>query len=209
MRVAIYDRVEPAMPAAMPIHLVQTCSQRAAAAMLGLVVPVTIGAAFAALAIVQALFSPSARAIIALHPVQTLEVLFAVAFLIFLVGLPVKRLIDRLASTRTVNIGSGTVTVTEGGYFHDWTWSAPLASYTGVAHHVRASLSGARHELILVHPVWEKSILLSVAPRTSQSEVERVADLLGHKQIPPAELYRFKGLWPRIHTTPLPDAAHA
>jgi hypothetical protein len=101
------------------------------------------------------------------------------------------------------------VTVTEGGYFHNWTWSAPLASYTGVAHHVRASLSGARHELILVHPVWEKSILLSVAPRTSQSEVERVASLLGHKEIPPAELYRFKGLWPRMHTSPLPDAAHA
>jgi hypothetical protein len=57
--------------------------------------------------------------------------------------------------------------------------------------------------------VWEKSILLSVAPRTSQSEVERVAALLGHKQIPPAELYRFKGLWPRMHTAPLPDAAHA
>jgi hypothetical protein len=74
---------------------------------------------------------------------------------------------------------------------------------------VRASLSGARHELILVHPVWEKSILLSVAPRTSQNEVERVADLLGHKEIPPAELYRFKGLWPRIHTSALPDAAHA
>jgi hypothetical protein len=209
MRVAIYDRVEPAMPAAMPIHLIQTCSQRATAAMLSFVIPVTIAGAFAAVAILQALLSPSARALIALHPVQTLEILFAVAFLIFLVALPAKRLIDRLASTRTVTICNGTVTVTEGGYFHNWTWSAPLASYTGVAHHVRASLSGARHELILVHPVREKSILLSVAPRTSQNEVERVADLLGHKQIPPAELYRFKGLRPRIDPSPLPDAAHA
>jgi hypothetical protein len=209
MRVAIYDRVEPAMPAAMPIHLIQTCSQRATAAMLSFVVPVTIAAAVAAVAILQALMSPSARELVALHPVQTLEILVAVAFLIFLMALPAKRLIDRLASTRTVTIGGGTVTVTEGGYFHDWTWSAPLASYTGVAHHVRASLSGARHEIILVHPEREKSILLSVAPRTSQNEVERVADLLGHQQIPPAELYRFKGLWPRIHTSPLPDAAHA
>jgi hypothetical protein len=209
MRVAIYDRVEPAMPADMPIHLNQTCSQRTAAVMLSLAVPATLAAAFAAFAIVQALLSPSARALIEQHPVQTLEILFAVAFLIFLVGLPAKRLIDRLASTRTVKIGNGTVTVTESGYFHNWTWSVPLASYSGVAHHVRASLSGARHELILVHPVWEKSILLSVAPRTSQSEVERVASLLGHKEIPPAELYRFKGLWPRMQTAPLPDAAHA
>ncbi len=172
-------------------------------------VPVIIGAAFAAFAVVQALLSPAVRTLIGQHPVQTLEIFFAVAFLIFLIGLPAKRLVDRLASTRTVNISNGTVTVTEGGYFHNWTWSAPLASYNGVAHHVRASLSGARHELILVHPVWEKSILLSVAPRTLQSEVERVASLLGHKQIPPAELYRFKGLWPRMHTAPLPDAAHA
>jgi hypothetical protein len=209
MRVAIYDRVEPAMPADMPIHLNQTCSQRTAAVMLSLVVPVIIGAAFAAFAIVQALLSPAVRMLIGQHPVQALEILFAVGFLIFLIALPAKRMVDRLASTRTVDIGDGMVTVTEGGYFHNWTWSAPLSSYNGVAHHMRASLSGARHELILVHPVWEKSILLSVAPRTSQSEVERVAALLGHKQIPPAELYRFKGLWPRMHTAPLPDAAHA
>src|SRR4029079_14719217 len=153
MRVAIYDRVDPAMPADMPIHLSQTCSQRTAAVMLSLAVPATIAATFAAFAIVQALLSPSARALIGQHPVQTLEILFAVAFLIFLIGLPAKRLVDRLASTRTVSIGNGTVTVTEGAYFHNWTWSAPLASYNGVAPHVRASLSGARHELILVHPV--------------------------------------------------------
>ena len=69
-------------------------------------IPVTLAAAFAAFAILQALLSPSARALIALHPVQTLEIVLAVAFLIFLVALPAKRLIDRLASTRTVTIAS-------------------------------------------------------------------------------------------------------
>lgn len=80
---------------------------------------------------------------------------------------------------------------------------------SGVTHHVRASLAGSRHELILVNPEREKSILLSVAPRTSQAEAERVAALLGPRQISPSELYRFKGLWPRTVTQPLPDASHA
>jgi hypothetical protein len=87
--------------------------------------------------------------------------------------------------------------------------SAPLASYSGVTHRVRASLAGSRHELILVHHEREKSILLSVAPRTSQADVERVAALLGQRQIPPSERYRFNGLWPRMVTQPLLDASHA
>jgi hypothetical protein len=70
-------------------------------------------------------------------------------------------------------------------------------------------LSGTRHELILVHPEREKSVLLSVAPRTSEGEVDRVATLLGHKVIPPSELYRFKALWLRMTPAPSPDAAHA
>lgn len=209
MRVAIYDRVDPPMPAELPLRLTQTCSQRAATVLLTLVIPGTIAVALAAVAIVQAMLSPAARTLIEQHPAQGVEVLAAIGFLIYLVALPTKRLIDRLATTRTVEIAHGMVTVTEGGYFRTWAWSAPLASFTGVAHHVRASLSGTRHELILVHPQREKSVLLCVAPRTSQSEVDRVAALLGHKQVAPSELYRFKGLWPRLSTAPLPDAAHA
>ena len=74
---------------------------------------------------------------------------------------------------------------------------------------MRASLSGTRHELILVHPERDKCVLLSVAPRTTQAEVDRVATLLGHKEIPPSELYRFKALWPRMTPVSLPDPAHA
>ncbi len=209
MRVAIYDRVEPPMPANLPLRLTQTCSQRSATAFLTLVVPVTCAAIIAALAVVAAILTPTARTFIGDHPVQGMEILAAVGFLVYLIALPTKRLIDRLATTRTVDIAHGVVTVTEGGYFRSWVWSAPLGSYAGVAHHVRASLSGTRHEIILVHPERAKSVLLSVAPRTLQSEVDGVAKMLDHQQIPPAELYRFKGLRPRVAATPLLDAAHA
>jgi hypothetical protein len=100
--------------------------------------------------------------------------------------------------TRTVDIDERTVTVTEGSRFRTWTWSAPLSSYTGLAHHLRASLSGTRHELILVHPERDKCVLLSLADTMAQCEVDRVAALLGQKEIPSSELYRFKLPMPRF-----------
>ena len=108
--------------------------------------------------------------------------------------------------TRTVEIDERTVTVTEGGQFRTWTWSAPLGAFTGLAHHLRASLSGTRHELILVHPEREKSVLLCLADTLAQQEVERVATLLGHKEIPSSVLYRFKVRLPRLS---LPTWRHA
>jgi hypothetical protein len=210
MRVAIYDRVEPPVPAELPFRLTQTCSQRAATAFLVLVVPAALGGTVAALALVfQAMLAPDARAVVEQHPALSLEILSAIGFLIYLMALPTRRQLARLTTTRTVEIAHGRVAVTEGGYFSDWAWSAPLSSFTGVAHHVRASLSGTRHELILVHSERDKCVLLSVAPRTTQAEVDRVVTLLGHNEIPPSELYRFKALWPRMTPASLPDPAHA
>ena len=69
MRVAIYDRVEPPVPAQLPLRLAQTCSQRAAIALLVLVVPAAFAGTFAALAVVfQALLAPDARAVVEQHP---------------------------------------------------------------------------------------------------------------------------------------------
>jgi hypothetical protein len=140
----------------------------------------------------EALFAPAARAIVAQHPALGLEVLAAIAFWIYLLILPIRRLSNRMTLTRTVAIDAHNVTVTEGGYLRTWTWSAPLGSFAGVAHHLRATLSGTRHELILVHPEREKSVLLSLADTMSQREVERVAHLLRQKEIPSSELYRFR-----------------
>lgn len=216
MRVAIYDRVEPPVPADLPFRLVQTCSHRAAAAFLVVLIPAAMAFATAALLLIlTAAFAPATRAAVEQHPALALEILAAIAFTTYLLWLPMRRLLGRLAIRRTVEIDATSVRVLEGGYFRSWAWSAPLSSFTGVAHHVRASLSGTRHELILVHPIREKSVLLSVANRTAQGEVDRVVALLGHKEIPPSELYRFRAPWPRMSPATLPvahtltDGAHA
>lgn len=210
MRVAIYDRIEPSMPAALPLRLAQRCSQRTAATLLLLGIPAALIAITAAVVILtEAAVAPQARTLFLERPVLIIEILFAIAFVSYLAVLPTKRLIDRLTMTRIVDIANGVVTVAEGGHFQTWSWSAPLAQYRGITHHTRSSLSGTRHEIILVHPQREKSILLCVAAKTSQGEVDRICALLGQSQVPASELYRFNGLWPRVGTQPLTDASHA
>ena len=210
MRVAIFDRVEPPVPAELPLRLTETCSRRSAMALLILTIPAVFAVGFGSLMLIlEALVAPGPRAIVAQHPALGLEILTGIAFGAYLLGLPLKRLVDRLAATRTILIDETMVTVTESGHFRSQTWSAPRSAFTGIAHHVRASLSGTRHELILVHPQREKSLLLSLAPRMSQSEVDWVATLLSCKEIPPSELYRFGARLPRIVLPAWRNAAHA
>jgi hypothetical protein len=210
MRVAIFDRLEPPMPSELPVRMAATCSHGATIAMLALAIPgvLAIGAASLIL-VLNLLLTPAARAIVAQHPALALEILAALAFWIYLLGWPLKRLFGRLAARRTINIEAGIVTVTESGHFHTATWSVLLDSYTGIAHHVRASISGSRHELILVHPTREKAVLLGLADRMSQTEIDRVAALLGHKEIPASALYRFIPLWPAMLPPAWRDPAHA
>jgi len=210
MRVAIYDRVEPSTPASLPLRLTQACSQRSASVFLALALPATIAVTAAILFVAfEAVAAPAAHSLLRQRPAIAIELLVAVSFLFYVLVLPTRRQIYRLAARREIYIAQGIVTVAEFGHFRSWTWSEPLASYRGVAHHVRASLSGTRHEIILVHAQRQKSVLLCVAPKTSQADVENIATLLGHREIPSSELYRFKGLWPRVATEPLPEAAHA
>jgi len=210
MRVAIYDRVEPPVPLELPFRLVETCSRRAAAVMLVIAIPAVLAVGVASLMlIIQAVLAPAARALLAQHPALGLEILAAIVFWAYLLGLPLWRLVHRLAATRAVEIDGSTVTVTEDGPFRSSTWSVPLGSFAGLAHHVRASLSGTRHELILVHPAREKSVLLTLADKMPQCEIDRVAALLGHKEIPASELYRFKSIWPRFRLPAWRTPAHA
>lgn len=210
MRVAIFDRVDPPAPSRLPFRLAQTCSQGTATALLLFFIPATFALACAsAMLLVHAATVPAARAIVAERPQLAVVLLLALVFWILLLGLPVKRLFGRWAVGRTVTFDAETVTVTDAGVFRSWTWSEPLSSFAGVAHHVRASLSATRHELILVHPCRKKSILLSLADNISQAEVDRVATLLGHEEIPPQELYRLGVLWPRWSLPVWRRPAHA
>lgn len=209
MRVATFDRIEPAMPTQLPANISQTSSQRAAGAMLIVAVPLAFTAALATLSVLTAMLSLEPREVLLQHPLIAVEIAIALILVATLIALPIKRLLDRLLTTRTVSIDNGGVTVTDNGYFVTQTWFEPLTAFIGVAPHMRATLGATRHEIVLVHSKRGKSILLSVAPKASPAELDRIANMLGRPVVAASELYRFRNRAPGFSTAPLPDTSHA
>jgi hypothetical protein len=192
MPFAAIDRIAPAEPfRQIPLQLEQHSSRLPAVVLLlliatvagMLIVPFGLVAAFAA-------SQPEMLAVIAAKPMPAVQLTFALMLGTLVVALLIRRLTLRLGRGRTVTIAEGLVRVHERGILRDGRWSAPLAGFAGVAHHVRASLSGTRHEVILVHPEPARSVLLEIGACMKQSRIDDVSRLLGLPEIPARALYR-------------------
>ncbi len=107
---------------------------------------------------------------------------------VFLV--PTQRLIRKLWTTRSVSVAADRVTVSDGGLLGCRLWTAPLTDFSGIAHHVRATWSGLRHELVLVHRDRRRTVPLHKADRISQATIDRASALFRLPQLPARELYR-------------------
>jgi hypothetical protein len=90
-----------------------------------------------------------------------------------------------LTRSRTIEVAGERVTVVDRAFGHETSWSAPVSDFLGVAPFLRASLSGVRHELVLVHPDRARSLMIAMAPRLMQSEVDRVAAALRLPELAP------------------------
>ena len=111
---------------------------------------------------------------------------------------PLRLVLARAGTARVVDITAGSVRVTDRGPLRSTTWTEPLGAYRGVAHCVRTSLSGVRHELILVHADARRHVLLAAAPAMPQSLLTRTASLLALPEIAARDLY----VDPRRHIAP-------
>jgi hypothetical protein len=204
MRIASIDRISSSSEAPqLPLKIQQVPSRRGGAVLLTLLVPIAL-AMFAPFWLIgaEAATDPAIRAWIAEHPASIAPLLCGVAVWFALLGWPVVRLLKETFSRRSVLIDQGTVAVSDVGPWGRRTWSADLTAFQGLAHHVRATLGGVRHELILVHPDREKLLLVAMAPRMLESEVTQFADMLGVPVIPPAAIYGFNR--PKnLQTTPV------
>jgi hypothetical protein len=177
----------------LPIVLEQRCSRLAATARLLLLVPALISLVVPlALVAARATEVPATLSVLADKPLAAIELAFALALWTILFVLPIKGLIGQFACARSVRIDARCVAVTEHTLFGTRAWTAELLEYRGVAHHVRTSLSGTRRELILVHPVRDKSVLLHAAEQISETMARDVATQLGLKEISGSELYRIR-----------------
>ncbi|MEQ1613614.1 MAG: hypothetical protein ABL904_12740 [Hyphomicrobiaceae bacterium] len=105
------------------------------------------------------------------------------------VALPLRRLLRRSMQPRRIVISGDRVAATN---HRDGApaWSEPLSAYRGIAHHIRTSLSGAQHEIVLVHPDATKSIVLTSADRIDQPQIDAMAALLDVCEVPARTLYQ-------------------
>jgi hypothetical protein len=126
---------------------------------------------------------------IADQPLEAVQGLTGVSCLAVMLTIPLHRALQRFSAGRTINIDSGVVVVTEFTLFSARTWRASLSEFCGVAHHLRATLSGLNHEIILVHAERGKCLCLHSNLQLSHSALARAAMILGLPERPAGTLY--------------------
>lgn len=186
MRASAFETISPNAPiTALPARLELTASRVSPILVLTLVLPFALLALIPFFMITQ---HPEAPALIA-HVETSIPLGIALLAWTLLFGWPIASALPKLGRRQTVLIRPGMVRVCERSAFANSAWSAPLNSYIGLAHHVRASLSGTRHELILVHPNPARSVLVRMSPAISQREIDDLAQVLGCREIVPRIFY--------------------
>ena len=187
----VFDTVEPAPDFnRLPLHLTLTTSRSSAVMKLLMLAPMMVILAVPFTLIgAHAAGEQSPLSLLVDNPVSTLQVLTGLVVWIALFVWPLKRIVTCMGARRQVAIDGGQVTVADSSPFGGETWSAPLASYRGIAHHIRASLSGNRHELVLVHADPAKNVVLTIADRITQATFEQARQLLALPEVPAKDLY--------------------
>jgi hypothetical protein len=142
------------------------------------------------LIVTAALADQTVREVASARPLATAQILAGLAFWLILLGFPIYRLLDALTRSRSIEIAGGRVSVADRAFGKVSSWDAPLTEFLGVAPFLRATHSGVRHELILVHPERQRSLLIAMAPRLMQSDVNPVLAALGLSELPPRVLSR-------------------
>ena len=189
MRAAAFETVLPGGPiTCLPLTMVQTASRASPLLMLVLALP-AVSAVVTPFWLIAA-HTANDQSLVLERPETA--VLLAVTFVAWslLFGWPLGQRALRFGNRRRIELDARHVHVTERAGFWRTSWTEPVASYDGLTHRVRASLSGIRHELILIHPDPRRSLLLRVADRITQSETDQLANLLGCREIAPQPFYR-------------------
>src|SRR5262249_48342829 len=173
----------------LPLTIEQHFSRSSALMLLLLLVPALV--MLLVPVAVLAASAPPAVAPAAQNPMAALQAVIGLLLWAVLFVVPAQRIVGRLGAARSVRIEAGRVGVRERRLLRSTSWEAPLADFVGIAHHVRTSLSGVRHDLHLVHADAGKSLLIYTGETMPQSTIDGVAALLGLRPLPAGALYRF------------------
>ncbi len=110
----------------------------------------------------QALSEPETLTLALAHPMVTLQIVVGLLLLSTLVLVPVRRLFARVGRASLVEIDDNMVHVRETGLVRTRAFSESLDSYLGVSPRIRTTLSGIRHELVLVHSDSARDVVIAL-----------------------------------------------
>lgn len=187
-----FDHLEPQPDfEQLPISIRLTTSRSAALIRLVMLAPMMVMLAVP-LSLIGAIASNETTPLghLANNPLTALQIATGLIVWATLFIWPIKRIVTRMGTSRRVDIDVASVRVIDRSPFGNRTWTEPLSNYAGVAHHIRASLSGNRHELLLVHADRSKSVLITIADRMSQATIDKAKTLLNLPEVSASRIYR-------------------
>ncbi len=171
----------------LPLEMNQRTSTASAVTKLVLLVPALMLVMVPVASLV--VFSAPSLPQIAEHPAEALLGGAGVVVFLALFGMPLWRAVRSLGLRRHVRLEAGHISVAEQNLFKAENWTVPLEDYQGLAHVVRTSLSGSRHELVLVHTERSRDVLLKAGERLTEADIAHAAALLRVPVIAAKELY--------------------
>lgn len=186
MHISAVDSISPdRLSDSLPIDLVQTPSRSAVA---GLIVAVLTALLFLLtpfwLIAARAIAEPALFASLFERPFAALQLGCGLLAVTALAGLAMSRLDRILGRRRDVSIESGVLRVVDTRFGWQRRWQQPLAAYCGLARTIRSTMSGTRHQIVLVHPDAQRNVVLHVATRADGAAFDKWRDLLDLPEVP-------------------------
>ena len=142
------------------------------------------------------------------NPVATVQLLAGLGIWSILFVIPALRLIADFGWRRTVVIDGRQVTVTHTSLLRRHTLRARLDDCHGIAHLVRTTNAGPRHELVLVHELAGLRVPFHIADRIAPATISRAGALLGLPEIPGRRVLRLRQGLARTQPQAAPAERH-
>lgn len=149
---------------------------------------------------------PAVLDVLSERPLASVQIAAGLALWAALFIVPATRAIAMLWRERVVAIDGGMVEISDRRLTGLQTVRAPISEYCGVAHHIRASLSGLTHEIVLVHEKPCLTVTLAAAERVTQAQLDAVKSLFKLPEISPRAIYERLPAPSHVASTPVATA---
>ncbi|MEZ5818602.1 MAG: hypothetical protein R3D44_16105 [Hyphomicrobiaceae bacterium] len=131
----------------------------------------------------------SGLSVLAERPLAAAQIAAGLSLWSALLAVPIARGLARLWVRREVRVRGNEVEIVSHTPFGIRRRYVSLDEYQGIAHHIRASLSGLTHEVVMVHPQAALNVTLHSGDRVTEAMLEECKRLLGLPEISARAIY--------------------